>query len=99
MIKTENLQKHFRTEEVETRALRGVNIEVSEGEFVAIMGPSGCGKSTLLNVLGLLAEVLRFRLDFHLGFRCCKATFRLRYLAEVFRCRNAAFCFRSCSAA
>ena len=54
MIKTENLQKHFRTEEVETRALRGVNIEVSEGEFVAIMGPSGCGKSTLLNVLGLL---------------------------------------------
>ena len=54
MIKTENLQKHFRTEEVETRALRGVNIEVSEGEFVAIMGLSGCGKSTLLNVLGLL---------------------------------------------
>ena len=54
MIKTENLQKHFRTEEVETRALRGVNIQVSEGEFVAIMGPSGCGKSTLLNVLGLL---------------------------------------------
>ena len=54
MIKTKNLQKHFRTEEVETRALRGVNIEVSEGEFVAIMGPSGCGKSTLLNVLGLL---------------------------------------------
>ena len=54
MIKTENLQKHFRTEEVETRALRGVNIQVSEGEFVAIMGPSGCGKSTLLNVLGFL---------------------------------------------
>ena len=54
MIKTENLQKYFRTEEVETRALRGVNIQVSEGEFVAIMGPSGCGKSTLLNVLGLL---------------------------------------------
>ena len=54
MIKTENLQKYFRTEEVETRALRGVNIQVSEGEFVAVMGPSGCGKSTLLNVLGLL---------------------------------------------
>ena len=54
MIKTENLQKYFRTEEVETRALRGVDIEVREGEFVAIMGPSGCGKSTLLNLLGLL---------------------------------------------
>ena len=54
MIKTENLQKHFRTEEVETRALRGVDIQVREGEFVAIMGPSGCGKSTLLNLLGLL---------------------------------------------
>ena len=54
MIKTENLQKVFRTEEVETRALNQVNIEVKKGEFVAIMGPSGCGKSTLLNILGLL---------------------------------------------
>ena len=54
MIKTENLQKYFRTEEVETRALRGVDIQVRKGEFVAIMGPSGCGKSTLLNLLGLL---------------------------------------------
>lgn len=54
MIKVENLQKVFRTEEVETRALCNVNLEVKEGEFVAIMGPSGCGKSTLLNILGLL---------------------------------------------
>ena len=54
MIKIENLSKVFRTEEVETVALNGVNMQVSEGEFVAIMGPSGCGKSTLLNVLGLL---------------------------------------------
>lgn len=54
MIKTENLQKVFRTEEVETWALNKVNIEVKKGEFVAIMGPSGCGKSTLLNILGLL---------------------------------------------
>ncbi len=54
MIKTENLQKIFRTEEIETWALNNVNIEVTEGEFVAVMGPSGCGKSTLLNILGLL---------------------------------------------
>lgn len=54
MIKTVDLEKIFRTEEVETWALNKVNIEVKEGEFVAVMGPSGCGKSTLLNILGLL---------------------------------------------
>ncbi len=54
MIRTVDLVKVYRTEEVETTALNNVNIEVREGEFVAIMGPSGCGKSTLLNVLGLL---------------------------------------------
>ena len=53
MIKIENLSKVFRTEEVETVALDGVNLSVEEGEFVAIMGPSGCGKSTLLNIMGL----------------------------------------------
>ena len=53
-LKTLNLKRTFTTEEVRTIALNGVNIEVSDGEFVAIMGPSGCGKSTLLNILGLL---------------------------------------------
>jgi putative ABC transport system ATP-binding protein len=54
MIKTINLSKVFRTEMVETTALNNINLEVGEGEFVAVMGPSGCGKSTLLNILGLL---------------------------------------------
>lgn len=54
MIKTNNLMKVYRTDEVETLALNNVNIHVEAGEFVAVMGPSGCGKSTLLNVIGLL---------------------------------------------
>ena len=54
MIKTNDLTKIFRTEEVETTALNKVTLNVNEGEYVAVMGPSGCGKSTLLNILGLL---------------------------------------------
>jgi len=54
MIKTEELTKVFRTDEVETTALNKVSLEVQNGDFVAVMGPSGCGKSTLLNIIGLL---------------------------------------------
>jgi putative ABC transport system ATP-binding protein len=54
MIRTLNLSRVFRTDEVETTALNRIDFEVKAGEFVAIMGPSGCGKSTLLNILGLL---------------------------------------------
>ncbi|MCQ2214116.1 MAG: ABC transporter ATP-binding protein [Bacteroidaceae bacterium] len=54
MIKLSNISKIFRSEEFDTAALNGVNLEVKQGEFVAIMGPSGCGKSTLLNILGLI---------------------------------------------
>ena len=56
MITIKDLEKIYRTEEVETVALNKMNLEVNEREFVAIMGPLGCGKSTLLNILGMLDE-------------------------------------------
>lgn len=56
MIKITDLEKVYRTEEVETVALNKLSFHVNTGEFVAVMGPSGCGKSTLLNILGLLDE-------------------------------------------
>ncbi|HEU4532331.1 MAG TPA: ATP-binding cassette domain-containing protein, partial [Steroidobacteraceae bacterium] len=54
LIRLSNVTKVFHTDEVETHALSGVELEVRRGEFVAISGPSGCGKSTLLSILGLL---------------------------------------------
>lgn len=54
LITLKNINKVYRTDEIETQALENVNIEVQKGEFVSIMGPSGCGKSTLLNIIGLL---------------------------------------------
>lgn len=56
MIKITNLEKYYKTEEVQTIALNKLSFEIKEGEFAAIMGPSGCGKSTLLNILGLLDD-------------------------------------------
>jgi len=54
MIRLSGVTKLYRTAELETRALAGIELNVLEGEFVAVMGPSGCGKSTLLNIVGLI---------------------------------------------
>ncbi len=54
MITLVNLNKIYRTKEIETQALENINLNIEEKEFVSIMGPSGCGKSTLLNIIGLL---------------------------------------------
>lgn len=57
MINIKNLDKIYRTEEIETLALSQIKLHVKKGEFLAVMGPSGCGKSTLLNIIGLLDDI------------------------------------------
>ena len=91
MIRTNNLQKIFRTEEVETTALNNVSIEIKEGEFVSIMGPSGCGKSTLMNILGLLDNPSGGEYYF-LGTEVSKFTERQR---AMMRKENIGFVFQS----
>ncbi|MDQ3139932.1 MAG: ATP-binding cassette domain-containing protein, partial [Pseudomonadota bacterium] len=54
MLSMRDLSRVYRTDTIETTALDGVDLDIADGEFVAIMGPSGCGKSTLLNVIGML---------------------------------------------
>ena len=60
MIQVSNLKRVFEYGDIQTVALGGINMEIGDGEFVAIMGPSGCGKTTLLNILGLLDNPTSF---------------------------------------
>ena len=57
IIHLENVSKIFLTEEMETHALRSINLDIKQGEYISISGPSGCGKSSLLSILGLLDTV------------------------------------------
>jgi len=91
IIKTEDLTKIFRTEEVETTALKKVNLEVGEKDFVAVMGPSGCGKSTLLNILGLLDNPTSGNYRFN-GSEVARLKERQR---TIFRKGNIGFVFQS----
>jgi len=91
MIKFEGLTKVFRTDEIETTALDNINLDVEQGEFVAVMGPSGCGKSTLLNILGMIDNVSSGSYFFK-GENI--ATFNERQLA-VLRKNNLGFIFQS----
>ena len=91
MIKTVNLTKVFRADEVETTAINNVSLEVNHGEFVAIMGPSGCGKSTLLNLLGLLDNPTSGKMYFN-GFEV--STFKEKQRTKL-RKSNIGFVFQS----
>lgn len=91
MIKTVNMSKVFRTDEVETTALNSINFVVEPGEFTAIMGPSGCGKSTLLNILGLIDNPSSGELWF-LGEELSRYSERQR---TNFRKGNIGFVFQS----
>ncbi|TDO28205.1 ABC transporter ATP-binding protein [Sediminibacterium goheungense] len=91
MIKITNLEKVYRTDEVETIALNKLSMEIKKGEFVAVMGPSGCGKSTLLNILGLLDDPDAGSFIFN-GQEI--AGFNERQRADV-RKRNIGFVFQS----
>ena len=91
MIKTVNMSKVFRTDEVETTALNSINFTVEPGEFTAIMGPSGCGKSTLLNILGLIDNPSSGELWF-LGEELSRYSERQR---TNFRKGNIGFVFQS----
>jgi putative ABC transport system ATP-binding protein len=91
MLKLHEMTKVYRTDEIETVALAGVNIEIKSGEFVAVMGPSGCGKSTLLNIIGMLDSPTSGRYEF-LGEDV--STHSERQLSAI-RKQNIGFIFQS----
>lgn len=91
VISIKNLEKVYRTDEVETTALENVNLDVDKGEFISIMGPSGCGKSTLLNIIGLLDRPTKGTVEIN-----NTSTDKMKDKAmAAFRNRNIGFVFQS----
>ncbi|WP_343617190.1 ABC transporter ATP-binding protein [Novosphingobium sp.] len=93
MIRLENIQRRFTSDEVETTALADIDLEVAQGEFLAIMGPSGCGKSTLLNTLGTVdrpseGRYLFAERDLAMLDESSLAQFRAEMLGFVFQSFN-----------
>ena len=91
MIKLMEINKVYRTKEIETQALENVNIAIEKGEFLSIMGPSGCGKSTLLNIIGLLDSPTSGMIEIN-GKQA--SNLNDKHLA-AFRNRNLGFVFQS----
>ena len=93
LVATEDLAMEFRTGEIVVQALRGVDLEVDPGEFIAIVGPSGSGKTTLLNLMGALdvptgGRIEIFGRDLGQLNRKERAEIRLRSLGFVFQAYN-----------
>ncbi len=91
IINLQNVNKIYRTNDIETVALENVNLEVEKGEFISIMGPSGCGKSTLLNIIGLLDSPTSGSVEL---CQTMTGTMKDRELA-AFRNHNLGFVFQS----
>ena len=99
MIHLKNIEKVYRTDTIETLALNNINLEVGKGEFISIMGPSGCGKSTLLNIMGLLDEPSKGKIEISnqtitnysdkklAQFRNHVVNIFQTHLAKIFECR------------
>jgi putative ABC transport system ATP-binding protein len=90
IIATEGLKKIYRVGKVDVPALRGIDMVVQEGEFIAVIGPSGCGKSTLLHILGGLAsptsgKVLVDGNDFSVMSDADRTRFRRHKIGFVFQ--------------
>lgn len=91
IISVKNVNKVYRTDEIETTALENVNLEVEKGEFISIMGPSGCGKSTLLNIIGLLDTPT----SGSVGIKATDTTGMKDKALAAFRNHNLGFVFQS----